>query len=225
MRSKNYYLLMNKAIVLLSGGQDSATCLAIAQQSHDHLHCLAFDYGQRHKIEIKSAKKLANLANASFQLIDLGFLAALSNSSLVDFDQEITQSSTGLPSTFVPGRNALFLTVAAMVAHEQGAEDIFTGVCQTDFSGYPDCRETFIHLQEKTLAEAMDYQIKIHTPLMHLNKAETVLKMKSLGKLYWYKHTHTCYEGLRPACGKCPACKLRLNGFKKAGVIDPLEYC
>ena len=212
------------AIVLLSGGQDSATCLAIATKKYKNIHCLSFDYGQRHKIEIESAKKLAELANASFQLIDVRFMAELSNSAMIHSNEQITEKEGELPSTFVPGRNALFLTLAAMVAHQLNSKIIFTGVCQTDFSGYPDCRDVFIQSQMKTLNLAMDTDIEIVTPLMHLTKAETVLKMQELGHLDWYKSTHTCYEGAQPACGTCPACKLRLKGFAEAGVNDPIKY-
>ena len=212
------------AIVLLSGGQDSATCLAIATKKYKNIHCLSFNYGQRHKIEIESAKKLAELANASFQLIDVRFMAELSNSAMIHSNEQITEKEGELPSTFVPGRNALFLTLAAIVAHQLNSKIIFTGVCQTDFSGYPDCRDVFIQSQMKTLNLAMDTDIEIVTPLMHLTKAETVLKMQELGHLDWYKSTHTCYEGTQPACGTCPACKLRLKGFAEAGVNDPIEY-
>ena len=212
------------AIVLLSGGQDSATCLAIAEKTVERIHCICFDYGQRHQIEIESSKKLADLAGATFQLIDVRFMAQLSNSSLVNPTAKIEHKDGELPTTFVPGRNAFFLTVAAMVAHQFNATEIFTGVCQTDFSGYPDCREAFIRSQEKTINLAMETNITINTPLMDLTKAETVTLMNSLGKLDWYKHTHTCYEGQQPACGVCPACKLRLKGFQEAGIEDPIPY-
>ena len=129
-----------------------------------------------------------------------------------------------LPTTFVPGRNALFLTVAAMVAHQKEADVIYTGVCQTDFSGYPDCREDFIQSQQQTINLAMENDLQIKTPLMQLTKAETVVEMNQLGRLDWYAHTHTCYEGAQPACGQCPACKLRLNGFLEANIVDPLPY-
>lgn len=212
------------AVVLLSGGQDSATCLAMAVNEFTHIHCVCFDYGQRHRIEIDASKKLAQHAGASFQCIDLRFIADLSHSALIHDDQPIVHNDNELPSTFVPGRNALFLTVAAMIAHQKEAGVIVTGVCQTDFSGYPDCREDFIHSQQQTINLAMENDLQIRTPLMHLTKAETVIEMNRLGRLDWYKDTHTCYEGLRPACGQCPACKLRLNGFSEANISDPLRY-
>ena len=220
----NYHFKMPNAVVLLSGGQDSATCLAIATQFHDDITCVCFDYGQRHRVEIEYSKQLARMARCDFQCIDVRFMTQLSGSALIHSDQLIAHDKGELPSTFVPGRNALFLTVAAMIAHQKKATIIYTGVCQTDFSGYPDCRETFIQLQEQTINAAMDTTIKIETPLMHLTKSDTVLKMAALGRLDWYATTHTCYEGARPACGQCPACKLRLNGFKDAGIEDPLDY-
>ena len=118
----------------------------------------------------------------------------------------------------------MFLNAAAIIAYERKIDYIYTGVCQTDYSGYPDCRESFIHSINQSLNLAMDTSLKIKTPLMHLTKAETVLLMKSFGKLDWYSHTHTCYEGLRPACGICPSCKLRLKGFKESNIKDPLNY-
>ena len=215
---------MSSAIVLLSGGQDSATCLAVAKQSHQVIHCICLDYGQRHRVEIESSKQLAHIANASFQCIDIRFMAELSNSAMIHSDQDITDKPGELPSTFVPGRNALFLTIAAMVAHQKQSSIIYTGVCQTDYSGYPDCRQSFITSQEASINLAMETSIKIETPLMDLTKSQTVILMNKMGHLDWYKHTHTCYEGVRPACGKCPACKLRLKGFEEAGLIDPIKY-
>lgn len=220
-----YYTSMESvAIVLLSGGQDSATCLAIAANEYTNIHCVCFDYGQRHQVEIESSKQLAKLAGATFQCVDLRFMSKLSNSALIHLDQPIKEASGELPNTFVPGRNALFLTVAAMIAHQKKSTVIYTGVCQTDFSGYPDCREAFVASQEATINLAMETAIQIKAPLMHLTKAQTVIKMNALGRLDWYKYTHTCYEGLRPACGQCPACKLRLHGFYQSNISDPIEY-
>ena len=214
---------MTTAIVLLSGGQDSATCLAIAKTEVKTIHCVSFNYGQRHSIELEFAKKLADIAGATYQNVDVRFLKGLSNSSLVSSTPIITKAGE-LPSTFVPGRNALFLTIAGMIAYQKSADMIYTGVCQTDYSGYPDCRESFISSQQEALNLAMEKDVIIKTPLMHLTKAETVLKMKALGDMDWYSSTHTCYEGARPACGKCPACQLRLKGFQMAGEQDPLAY-
>ena len=170
------------------------------------------------------SKKLATLAGASHQLIDTTFIASLTSSAMVQSNQEIVQKENEWPSTFLPGRNALFLTIAASIAYEKGISVLYTGVCQTDYSGYPDCREGFIQSQQQTINLAMDTDIVIETPLMNLTKAETVQRMASLGKLDWYADTHTCYKGQRPACGTCPSCKLRLKGFAKAGIKDPLAY-
>ena len=216
--------MTTKAIVLLSGGQDSATCLAIAKKECDSVEAICFDYGQRHRIELDSAQRLAAVANVNCQKIDATVIASLTDSALTNITTSIQQEKEGLPNTFVPGRNALFLTLAAMVAVTRSAHIIYTGVCQTDFSGYPDCRESFIQSQQHTLSLAMDQALEIRTPLMYLTKAETVQKMLELDRFDWYAHTHTCYEGMQPACGQCPACKLRLKGFQEAGQIDPIPY-
>ncbi|MGA0242659.1 MAG: 7-cyano-7-deazaguanine synthase QueC [Candidatus Marinamargulisbacteria bacterium] len=213
-----------QAIVLLSGGQDSATCLAIAADQADTVHCICFDYGQRHRIEMECSQALATLAGASFQVVDVTFLGALTSSAMIHSEVPITDLDNGWPSTFVPGRNALFLTIAGTIAYERGAGVIYTGVCQTDYSGYPDCREAFIQSQEQTLQLALDAHILIKAPLMHLTKAQTVLAMQQYGHLAWYRHTHTCYNGQRPACGTCPSCVLRKKGFLDAGILDPLDY-
>jgi 7-cyano-7-deazaguanine synthase len=214
-----------KAIVLFSGGQDSATCLAQALEDYPNaVEAITFDYGQRHHIEIIQAQKIAKMANVPLKVIDLSLISQLTQSALTHTNIIIEHKSGDLPSTFVPGRNHLFLSVAAIMAYQKNCTHIYTGVCQTDYSGYPDCREDFIKSLEFTLNLAMSRPIQIHTPLMHLTKAETIWLMKKLGKLEWYKETHTCYEGVRPACGQCPACQLRLKGFKEAEISDPLEY-
>jgi 7-cyano-7-deazaguanine synthase len=222
--TNRYHIPTMTAIVLLSGGQDSATCLAIAKQTHKTIHCVCFDYGQRHRIEIEASRTLAENATATFSCIDISFISKLSNSALVQPNTPITQLPNQLPSTFVPGRNALFLTIGAMIAHQHNAHIIYTGVCETDYSGYPDCRSDFITSQQKTLELAMKYNLTIETPLMHLTKAETVQLMAKLNCLDWYQHTHTCYEGKQPACGACPACILRKKGFNDAGFTDPIPY-
>ena len=216
--------MKSTAIVLLSGGQDSATCLALAQQEFDQLEAISFDYGQRHKIELKMAEQLAHQAGIPHHVIDTTFIQTLSTNALTQSDVPIELQSDGLPNTFVPGRNALFLTIAASYAYQKGIRVIYTGVCETDYSGYPDCRAPFIDAITHSINLAMDSTFEIRTPLMHKTKSETVLMMKTLGKLDWYAHTLTCYEGQQPACGKCPACKLRLLGFQNAGIPDPLAY-
>ncbi|MDC0036682.1 7-cyano-7-deazaguanine synthase QueC [bacterium] len=216
---------MSKALILFSGGQDSTTCLAQACADFPgEIMAIGFDYGQRHTIELEQAAKLANLANVDYHVIDLPFIAALSRNALTSNDVEITHEEGQLPSTFVPGRNLFFLSAAAVFAREHNIQILYTGVCETDYSGYPDCRSDFIASATTTINLAMETNIEIRTPLMHLTKADTVQLMHDLGKLDWYSESHTCYEGKRPACGVCPACVLRLKGFAEAGVEDPLAY-
>ena len=211
------------ALVLFSGGQDSTTCLAWAMTKFDKVYAITIDYGQIHRIEIKSAKKIAQLTKTPLQIQKISLLKELTSNALTDPSIKI-KAGKGLPSTFVPGRNLIFLSVAAIHAIKLKVTDIVTGVCQTDYSGYPDCRDEFIKSLEKTLNLAMEVPFKIHTPLMWLTKAETVKLMLKLDKLELLKYSHTCYKGSRPACGKCPACKLRLKGFKEAQIKDPLPY-
>ncbi len=211
------------AIVLHSGGQDSTTCLVWALKKFRNVEVISFDYGQRHKTELKAAKAIAKKLNLPHKTIKLPVIKELTKNALTDKKVKI-KTGKGLPSTFVDGRNQMFLTVAAIYAKQKGIKDLVTGVCQTDYSGYPDCRDDFIKSMQKTLQLAMDFPFKIHTPLMNLTKAESVRFMQNLGKLDLLKYTHTCYEGSKPACGKCPACKLRLKGFKEAEIKDPIPY-
>ncbi|MGE4170137.1 MAG: 7-cyano-7-deazaguanine synthase QueC [Candidatus Margulisiibacteriota bacterium] len=213
-------------VVLLSGGQDSATCLALALKNHPKgVRALGFDYGQRHKIELIQAQKLADLAGVPFDIITLDWLGNITHNALTKpLTIEATSDHNQLPNTFVDGRNHLFLSVAAVYAKQYGLSTLYTGVCQTDFSGYPDCRNDFIQSLEKTLSLAMAFPFDIQTPLMWLTKSQTVQLMAGLKKLAWYAETHTCYEGQRPACGECPACLLRKKGFEEAGIPDPLPY-
>ena len=216
---------MSKALVLFSGGQDSTTCLAQACADHaNNVHALGFNYGQRHTIELTQAAIIAKKAGVPFTIIDLPFIAALSKNALTHSDVAITHEPDSLPSTFVPGRNLFFISAAAVFAREQGISLLYTGVCETDYSGYPDCRSDFIESAQNTINLAMETDISIQTPLMHLTKADTVRLMQDLGKLDWYADSHTCYNGHRPACGTCPACELRLKGFAEAEIQDPLEY-
>lgn len=223
---------MSRAIVLLSGGQDSTTCLFWAKQNYDEVIAVSIFYGQRHKAELEAAKKIVLLAGVSHRTLELPALKLLGDSALVDKDQELTAAGgrpdrempQGLPTSFVPGRNLLFLATAAAVAVKEGAKDIVTGVCQTDFSGYPDCRREFIDALEKAITLAMPSSagpLRIVTPLMFLSKAETVklaMRLHCLGAL---SYSVTCYHGKRPGCGTCPACELRAKGFAEAGVSDP----
>ncbi len=213
-----------KVLVLLSGGQDSATCLALATvQFPGQVAALCFDYQQRHRVEIERAKELAAIAEVPFEIIALPFISQLTENALTRKDHKIDVSQGQLPTSFVEGRNLFFLSVAAVYAKQRQISSIYAGMCQTDYSGYPDCRYRFIESAAKTINLALDETIRIHTPLMWMTKAETVLLMQKCGKLDWYRYTHTCYEGQRPACGQCPACQLRLKGFKEAGIADPLE--
>lgn len=214
---------MSKALVLFSGGQDSTTCLVWAKNRFDEIVAVTFDYGQRHDIELECAQKIAQQLGVEHIIQDLDVLNDLCPTALTRENIEIAWSDN-LPNTFVPGRNLVFLSFAGIIAYQRGISDIVSGVCQTDFSGYPDCREHFIKSLEQTMKLALDFGFVFHTPLMHLSKKETVLLMRKHGGLKLLGHSHTCYEGKRPACGKCPACLLRIKGFLEAGIEDPLQY-
>lgn len=223
---------MSKAVVLFSGGQDSTTCLYFAKLLHDSVIAVSVAYGQRHKAELDAAAKIAALAGVEHRVLDLPVLGQLSDSALVS-DAPLTASGgvpdrempQGLPTSFVPGRNALLLTLAAAVAVKVGARDIYSGVCQTDYSGYPDCRREFVDALERSLTLAMPSSsgpLRIVTPLMHMTKAETVkLARRVPGCWEALALTLTCYNGARPGCGACPACELRAKGFAEAGEADP----
>ncbi len=216
---------MKKTVVLLSGGQDSATCLALAKLKYDEIHTIAFDYGQRHKIELECSAKLSTLAGAIHHVIPINSFKYLVKSNLLNSYGNINDKHINdekLPSSFVPGRNIVFLTFAGALAYSLGINELITGVCQTDFSGYPDCRRPTIDAIEAALTFGLAEEIIIHTPLMFLTKAQSIDLMRGLGHFDWYKHTHTCYNGKRPPCGECPACKLRAKGFAECGLIDPL---
>ncbi|MFC1730941.1 7-cyano-7-deazaguanine synthase QueC [candidate division KSB1 bacterium] len=217
--------MKQSAVILHSGGQDSTTCLAWALKKFKNIELISFDYGQRHSAELKAAKTIAKKLNLKHTTLKLPILKELTKNALIDKSIKVKAGRKGeLPSTFVDGRNAMFLTAVAIYAKQKGIPNIVTGVCQTDYSGYPDCRADFIKSIQKTLQLAMEYPFKIHTPLMDLTKAQTVGLMDKLGKLDLLKYTHTCYEGKSPACGKCPACKLRLKGFKEYGIDDLIYY-
>jgi len=215
----------NNAIILLSGGQDSTTCLAWAKEKFNKIYGITFNYGQRHKIELNAAKKIAKITNTPLKTQKIEFFKDLTNNSLTNSNIEIEwEENKAQPNTFVEGRNHIFISIAAIYAKSLNISNIITGVCETDYSGYPDCREKFIKSLEKTLSLAMDYKFKIHTPLMNLSKKETVELMQNLGQISLLKHTKTCYKGNKEACGECPACELRLKGFKEAKIKDPIKY-
>ncbi len=213
--------MMNKdeALVVFSGGQDSSTCLFWAKREFRKVHALTFRYGQKHFLEVEMAGKLAEKAEVDFHLMDTPFIGQLGANSLTDasivMDQEKPEDS--FPNTFVPGRNLFFLSIAAVVAREHGINHIVTGVSQTDFSGYPDCRDSFIKSLNVTLNLAMDEQFIIHTPLMWIDKAGTWALADELGVLDIIRNeTLTCYNGIPgDGCGHCPACRLRRAGLEK----------
>lgn len=207
-----------KAIVIFSGGQDSTTCLfqAIAEYGKENVETMTFQYGQRHSIELEKAKWIAQDLGVKQTFIDTSVIKAITHNALMDENVHIEQKDNKLSNTFVDGRNALFLLYAAIYAKGQGIQDIITGVCETDFSGYPDCRDVFIKSMNVTLNLAMDYQFNIKTPLMYLTKAQTWQLADELGVLdYVRNYTHTCYEGVDGGCSQCPSCILRDKGLKE----------
>ncbi|MFA5651654.1 MAG: 7-cyano-7-deazaguanine synthase QueC [Proteiniphilum sp.] len=211
--------LNEDALVLFSGGQDSTTCLYWAKQHFRNTAALCFAYGQRHSQEIENARRVAAIAGASFQLVDANVIARLSPNSLTDLDITMDEEhpAGSHPNTFVPGRNLLFLTFAAAIAYGKGIRHLVTGVSEADYSGYPDCRDTFIHSANATLNLAMDKQFVIHTPLMWRNKKEVWQLADELGVFDTVRNeTLTCYNGiLAEGCGHCPACKLRNRGLEE----------
>ena len=225
-----------KAVVLLSGGMDSATTLAIARSEGFQCYALTFRYGQRHQREIEAAKKIVHsLAVAEHRIIDID-LAAFGGSALTDPNIEVPKNGTDLgtsgqiPSTYVPARNTIFLSYALAWAEVLDAFDIFIGVNTTDYSGYPDCRAEFIAAFEKTanLATATAVQgrgqYRINTPIIDMTKARIILAGTKLG--VDYSLTHSCYDPDEQgrSCGRCDSCRLRLKGFAEAGLKDPIEY-
>jgi len=225
-----------RAVVLLSGGLDSATTLAIARSEGFQCYALTCQYGQRHKREIEAAKKIASsLGTAEHRIIDID-LSGFGGSALTDLTIEIPKdraelgNSSRTPTTYVPARNTIFLSYALAWAEVLGAFDIFIGVNQTDYSGYPDCRAEFIAAFEKTanLATAAAVEGKgryhIHTPIIDMTKAQIILTGTKLG--VDYSLTHSCYDPGEQgrSCGRCDSCRLRLKGFAEAGLKDPIEY-
>lgn len=206
-----------KALVVFSGGQDSTTCLfqAIQDYGKENVEVITFFYGQRHVIELEKAKWIVQDLNVKQTVIDTSVIKQTTNNALMDDSMEISQGeSEEYPNTFVDGRNALFLLLAGTYAKGQGITDIIIGVCETDFSGYPDCRDVFVKSMNVTLNLAMDYPFVVKTPLMYLTKAETWALADELGRLdYVREHTHTCYMGVDGGCGECPSCELREKGL------------
>jgi 7-cyano-7-deazaguanine synthase len=223
------------ALVLFSGGQDSATCLAWALSRYARVETIGFDYGQRHRVELDARLVFLRELRARFpdwaarlgedHLVDAGVIGAVSETALTR-ETEIAMQADGLPNTFVPGRNILFLTLAAATAYRRGIKHIVTGVCETDYSGYPDCRDDTIKALQVALTLGMDRRFVLHTPLMWIDKAETWKMAGRLGEEALVRlinrETHSCYLGDRSllhdwgyGCGHCPACKLRAEGWSK----------
>ena len=234
--------MAEKTLILFSGGQDSTTCLYWAiekfaselprEKLKDYIFPVTFNYGQRHEIEIESAKAICKQAALNFDQVDIPNVLRAS-SSLTDKAVNLPEHNDlqdfpdGIQSTFVPARNILFLTVAANIAMSLGAKNIVTGVCETDFAGYYDCRQDFIDAMQLALNQGcygQDQGFAIYTPLMYLDKAQTVKLAQKLGEdcLNALAYSHTCYNGSFPPCGKCHSCHLRAKGFREAGIPDPL---
>ncbi len=222
----------DKALALFSGGQDSTVCLGWALQRFDVVETIGFDYGQRHRVELDCRPKILAQLRAEFpwadglgedHLIDLKVLGEISQTSLTR-DMAIEMTASGLPNTFVPGRNLLFLTLAAAVAYRRGISVLIGGMCETDYSGYPDCREDAIQALATAVTLGMDRKFEFLTPLMRLDKAATWRLGEELGGPGFTElvreHSHSCYMGARGqrhdwgyGCGACPACRLRARGY------------
>ena len=207
----------DKALVVFSGGQDSTTCMFYAKENFKEVELVTFQYGQRHDLEIEVAENIAKEQGLKHHILDMSLLSQLSPNALTDHNMEIENNEDGIPNTFVPARNLLFLSFAGALAYQIGAKHIITGVCETDFSGYPDCRDSFIKSMNLSLNLSMDKDFVIHTPLMWLNKQETWALSDELGALdYVREHTLTCYNGvIADGCGECPACILRNQGLSQ----------
>lgn len=222
----------SSALVLFSGGQDSTACLAWALARYARVETLGFDYGQRHVVELQCRQQVLAELRAQFpawgerlgedHLLDLRLLGQISDTALTD-GRAIEMAASGLPNTFVPGRNLLFLTFAAALAYRRGASVLVGGMCETDYSGYPDCRDNTLKALQVALSLGMDAPMTVETPLMFLTKAQTWAMTQALGgealNALIVEHTHTCYLGDRSrrhawgyGCGHCPACELRARG-------------
>lgn len=206
------------ALVLFSGGQDSTTCLYWAIRQFRNVETVCFSYGQRHSQEVENARRIAQMANVPFRVLDVSVISQLAPNSLTDASMTMDEDkpADSYPNTFVPGRNMLFLTFAATIAYAKNIKHLVTGVSEADYSGYPDCRDTFIHSVNAALNLAMDKQFVIHTPLMWRNKQQVWQLADELGVFDIVRNeTLTCYNGIiADGCGHCPACKLRKNGLE-----------
>jgi 7-cyano-7-deazaguanine synthase len=224
-----------RALVLFSGGQDSTTCLAWALERYAEVETLGFDYGQRHRVELDCRLNVLREIRAQFpawapklgadHLLDLALLGQISDTALTE-DRAIEMQANGLPNTFVPGRNLLFLSFAATLAYRRGASVLVGGMCETDYSGYPDCRDNTLKALQVALSLGLDTPMTLETPLMFITKAQTWALSQQLGgeplNQLVIEHTHTCYLGDRSqrhawgyGCGQCPACELRQRGYEE----------
>lgn len=222
-----------KALVLFSGGQDSTACLAWALSRFDHVETIGFDYGQRHRVELDCRRTILDKLRQAYpewaprlgpdHMLDLQWMGQISSSALTE-SRTIEMQANGLPNTFVPGRNLLFFNVAAMLAYRRDAQALVGGMCETDYSGYPDCRDNTLQALQLALNLGMETRLRIETPLMWLDKAQTWQLAHTLGGQtlidLTIEDTHTCYLGDRRqrhawgyGCGTCPACELRHTGF------------
>lgn len=218
----------DSALIVFSGGQDSTTCLGWAKSRFGHIETLTFDYGQKHRVEIYQAKKIAKLLKVNNHVLSIDAFSQLNDSALIDGSLDISsthQTKPNLPASFVPNRNAIFFTLAHAYAQKHDINNIIIGINQTDYSGYPDCRKEFIEALELTLNLGSASNIRFHSPLLHLSKAQTFQMSKDEGVLDMVlDESHTCYNGDHNTknswgygCGKCPACILRVRGWQ--------EYC
>jgi len=207
----------DRCVLVFSGGQDSSTLLFWAKKKFKEVIALSFNYGQKHDLELQCAKDICKKYEVEHHILDMGLLSQLAPNALTRTDIKVDKEAPegGLPNTFVDGRNMIFLTFASIFAKQRNINHVITGVSQSDFSGYPDCRDIFIKSISTTLSLAMDYQFVIDTPLMWLDKAETWKMADDLGVLDIIKNeTLTCYNGIiGNGCGECPSCKLRKNGY------------
>jgi 7-cyano-7-deazaguanine synthase len=215
--------MKNKALVIFSGGQDSTTCLYWALQRYDIVEAITFAYGQKHNIEIECSQEICKREGVKQTIIDISFLNTIVDSALTSNGDVNVLNDKGLPASFVPNRNQLFITLAHSYLQKIGGGDLITGVCETDYSGYPDCRRNFIDLIEQATNVGSETYIQIITPLMYLDKAETFKLADDIGYLNEViELSHTCYNGNREifndwgyGCGDCPACFLRRDGYEK----------
>jgi 7-cyano-7-deazaguanine synthase len=226
---------MKKAVVILSGGLDSTTCMGMAREAGYELYPITFNYGQRHQMEIENARQVAEHYGCEqrHKVIALGFLGEFGGSALTDSSIQVPNTAESppqegeIPVTYVPGRNLLFLSIASSYAEVVGAEAIYIGVNALDYSGYPDCRPDFIHKFEEVVALATKAgvngeMLRIETPLIELSKADIIQEGMRLSVPYHL--TTSCYNGKEAACGECDSCRLRLKGFAEAGEKDPILY-